>query len=65
MYNVYVKRQGSYEPDLVGEYSDINEAVKVAKEYKEKDETISYTVEEVTGHFNSYGEPLSTVVRRG
>lgn len=65
MYNVYVKKQGSYEPDLMGEYSDINEAVKCAKELKEKDNTISYTIEEVTGHFNSYGEPLSTVVRRG
>ncbi len=65
MYNVYVKKQGAYDPDLMGEYSDINDAIKLAKELKEKDSSISYTIEEVTGHFNSYGEPLSTVVRRG
>ena len=65
MYNVYVKRQGSYTPDLVGEYSDINQAIQVANDLKEKDETISYTIEEVTGHFDSYGEPISTVVKKG
>ena len=65
MYNVYVKKQGSYNPDLVGEYSDINKAIEVANDLKEKDETISYTIEEVTGHFDSYGEPISTVVKKG
>ncbi len=65
MYNVYVKKQNSYNPDLVGEFSNINEAVKLANELKAKDETISYTIEETSGHFDSYGEPLSTIVRRG
>ena len=65
MYNVYVKKQGSYNSDLVGEYSDINQAIQVANDLKEKDETISYTIEEVTGHFDSYGEPISTVVKKG
>ena len=65
MYNVYVKRQGSYNPDLIGEYSDINKAIEVANDLKEKDETITYTIEEVTGHFDSYGEPISTVVKKG
>ena len=65
MYNVYVKKQGSYNPDLMGEYSNINDAVKFANDLKEKDPSISYTIEETTGHFDSYGEPLTNVVKRG
>ncbi len=65
MYNVYVKRQGSYNPDLVGEYSNLNDAVKLAEELKSKDDTINYTIEETTGHFDSYGEPLTSVIKRG
>ncbi len=65
MYNVFVKRQGQYNPDLMGEFSDINDAIKLAQDLKEKDSTITYTIEETTGHFDSYGEPLSTVVKRG
>lgn len=65
MYNVYVKKQGSYNPDLMGEFSNINDAIKLASDLKEKDETITYTIEEVSGHFDSYGEPISTVVKRG
>ncbi len=65
MYNVYVKKQGSYNPDLMGEFSNIQDAIKLANDLKSKDDTISYTIEETTGHFDSYGEPLSTVVKRG
>lgn len=65
MYNVFVKKHGSYSADMVGEFSNINDAVALATSLKEKDETISYTIEETSGHFDSYGEPISTVVRRG
>ena len=65
MYNVFVKKQGQYNPDLVGEFSNINDAVNLAISLKEKDSTISYTIEETSGHFDSYGEPISTVVKRG
>lgn len=65
MYNVYIKKQNAYNPDLVGEYTTINEAIKVAADLKAKDDTISYTIEETSGHFDSYGEPLTTIVRRG
>jgi len=65
MYNVYIKKKNSYNPDLVGEFSAITDAIDLANKYKKEDETISYTIEETSGHFNSYGEPLSTVVRRG
>lgn len=65
MYNVYIKKQNSYNPDLAGEFANINEAIKFATEAKEKDSSISYTIEETSGHFDSYGEPLTMVVRRG
>ena len=65
MYNVYIKRQGSYNSDLAGEYSNLNDAVKFAEDSKANDSTISYTIEETTGHFDSYGEPLTSVVKRG
>ena len=65
MYNVFVKKQGQYNPDMVGEFSNINDAISLATSLKEKDETISYTIEETTGHFDSYGEPISQVVKRG
>ena len=65
MYNVLVKKKGQYNPDLVGEFSNINDAINLATSLKEKDETITYTIEETSGHFDSYGEPISTVVKRG
>lgn len=65
MYNVFVKKQGQYNPDLVGEYSNINDAIKLANDLKEKDGSISYTIEEQTGHFDSYGEPITNVIKRG
>ena len=65
MYNVFIKKQGQYSPDMVGEFTNINDALNLAQDLKAKDETISYTIEETSGHFDSYGEPISTVVRRG
>lgn len=65
MFNVFVKKQGQYTPDLVGEFSNINDALNLANQLKEKDDSISYTIEETSGHFDSYGEPISTVVKRG
>ena len=49
----------------MGEFSNINDAIKLANDIKEKNPEISYTIEETTGHFDSYGEPLSTVIKRG
>lgn len=65
MYNVFVKKQNSYSTDLMGEFANINDAIKLANDLKEKDGSISYTIEETSGHFDSYGEPISTVVKRG
>ena len=36
-----------------------------AKDVKERDSEISYTIEETNGGFNSYGELLTSVVERG
>ena len=65
MFNVFVKKKGQNTPDMVGEFSNINDALNLANQLKEKDETITYTIEETSGHFDSYGEPISTVVKRG
>ena len=65
MYNVFVKKPGQYNSDMVGEFSNINDAVALATKLKEENDSISYTIEETSGHFDSYGEPISTVVRRG
>lgn len=65
MFNVFIKRKGQYSPDLAGEFTSLNDAIKLASDLKQKDETISYTIEETSGHFDSYGEPISTVVKRG
>ena len=65
MYNVFVKRQGKYNPDLVGEFSNVSDAIDLANKLKEEDSTITYTIEETSGHFDSYGEPISTVVKKG
>ena len=48
MYNVFIKRKDSYNPDLVGEFASINDALDLANKYKSEDETISYTIEETT-----------------
>ena len=31
MYNVYIKKKGQYNPDLMGEYSNLNDAIKLAQ----------------------------------
>ena len=43
----------------------INDAIKLANELKDKNPDISWTIEETSGHFDSYGEPISTVIKRG
>lgn len=65
MYNLYVKKEGKYSADLIAEYQNINEAITIANTMKEANPNITYTIEEVTGHFDSYGEPITTVVKKG
>lgn len=65
MFQLYIKKKGGFAPNLKGEYLSIDEARAVAKKAKEKDETITYTIEETNGGVNSYGELLTEVVEKG
>ena len=62
MYQLYVEKPSSFAPDLIGEFSELEDAQAKAKEAKAQDSTITYTIEETNGGFNSYGELLTTVV---
>ncbi|MBQ2611637.1 hypothetical protein IJF81_04515 [bacterium] len=65
MYILNVETPTSFAPDKVGEYYDLEKAQNKAKELKEKNPEITYTIEESTGGFNSYGELLTEVIERG
>ena len=65
MYILYTEKETSFSPDKVGEYSELETAQAKAKQLKERDSEISYTIEETNGGFNSYGELLTSVVERG
>lgn len=63
MYQVYIIDETAFDPKkLIGEFSDIDNArARLQKEFAKNKET-KYIIEETTGHFNSYGELISTVI---
>lgn len=63
MYQVYVIDETAFDPKkLIGEFSDIDIArSRLQKEFAKNEDT-KYVIEETTGHVNSYGELLTTVV---
>ena len=65
MYQVYIDKPDYYEPEMVGEFVDYDKAVEFAEKEKASDEEVSYTIEETNGCVNSYGEQITTVVKRG
>ena len=65
MYQVYIDRPSSFEPDMIGEFKDYDKALALAEKEKAADPEISYTIEETNGCVNSYGEQITTVVKRG
>lgn len=65
MFQLYIKKRGGFAPNLKGEYTTIEDARAAAQKVKEKDATISYTIEETNGGVNSYGELLTEVVEKG
>jgi len=65
MFQLYVKKDGAFARDFVGEYADYDEVSDRAQKEKEKDPTIKYTIEETSGSFNSYGELLTEVIEEG
>lgn len=65
MFQVYIDKPSYFEPDMAGEFKDIESAEAFAKKEKEYDSEITYTIEETNGTVNSYGELKTTVVKRG
>ena len=65
MYQVYIDKPSYFEPDMAGEFKDLDKAVEFAEKEKAEDEEISYTIEETNGTVNSYGEQITRVVKRG
>ena len=48
-----------------GEFKDLESAEAFAKKEKAEDSEVTYEIKETSGCFNSYGELLATVIRRG
>ena len=63
MYQVYVERNYSeLSRNLLGEYSSLEDARAAAKKAISENDELNYIIEETDGHFNSYGDRVSTVV---
>ena len=63
MYHVYTERNYSeLSKSLIGEFMNLDEAMACDKKAIEEDSELNYIVEETDGHFNSYGELVSTIV---
>lgn len=65
MYQVYIDKPSYYEPDMAGEFKDLEKAIEFAEKEKAEGEEITYTIEETNGTVNSYGEQIRHVVKRG
>ena len=65
MYQVYIDKPSYFEPDMAGEFKDLADAEAFAEKEKAQDSEVSYTIEETNGCVNSYGEQITTVVKRG
>ncbi len=65
MFQVYLDKPSYFEPDMAGEFKTLEDAEKFAENEKENDSEITYTIEETNGCVNSYGEQITTVVKRG
>ncbi len=63
MYQVYVERNYSeLSRNLLGEYSSLEDARAAAKKAVSENDELNYIIEETDGHFNSYGDLVTTVV---
>lgn len=65
MFQVYIDKPSYFEPDMAGEFKDLKDAEKFAETQKSQDSEITYTIEETNGCVNSYGEQITTVIKRG
>lgn len=63
MYQVYIKKDTGFDSKkLIGEFSDYDKATEKIEAELAKDKDIKYVIEETSGHVDSYGELLTTVV---
>jgi hypothetical protein len=65
MYQVYIDKPSLFEPDMAGEFKDLEKAIEFAEKEKAEGEDITYTIEETNGTVNSYGEQIRHVIKRG
>ena len=65
MYQVFIDKPSYFEPDMAGEFKDLERAEAFAKKEKAEDSEVTYEIKETNGCFNSYGELLATVIKRG
>ena len=65
MYQVYIDKPSYFEPDMAGEFKDLESAEAFAKKEKSEDSEVSYEIQATNGCFIRYGELLATVVKRG
>ena len=56
MYQVYLDRPTAFEPDMAGEFKDLDKAIEFAEKSKSEDSEVTYTIEETNGCVNSYGD---------
>lgn len=65
MYHVYIKKPSSFDPkNLIGEYKELDEARERIQKEIAKNPEVKYVIEQTTGHVDSYGELLATVVEK-
>lgn len=63
MYHVYVVDESAFDPKkLVGEYKDIDKAHEKVQNVLVRNQDAKYIIEQTTGHVDSYGELIATVV---
>ena len=65
MYHVYFDKPSYFDPQLAGEYKELEKAIEFAEKEKSADSELTYTIEETNGCVNSYGELITKVVKRG
>ena len=63
MYHVYTEKDYSKKTKtLIGEFTDLEEAMTKARKAIENRDDLRYIVEETDGHVNNYGELITTVI---
>ena len=63
MYHVYTEKDYSeFSKTLIGESTDLEEAMEAARKKIENRPDLRYIVEETDGHVNNYGELITTVI---